>query len=152
MRSDVSWCPVEKANIKQGQAQQQPAGPCTPRVPAHPWAWREDEAASGGPELGSCSLRAAGHGTHGSGLDVHVELSGLLIVKIRVTRGKPRGCGCAWASVKEPTLNVTTLLPPRTTSSSSVSLCSGSYRGSSVRRLDPNIGVLPPGSPQDTHR
>lgn len=56
-----------------------------------PWAWREDEAASRGPELGSCSLRAAGHGAGGGGLDVNIELSRLLIVKIRVTRGEAWG-------------------------------------------------------------
>lgn len=51
----------------------------------HPWARREDEAASRGSELRGSSLGAVGWGAGCGGLDVHMELAGLLIVKVRVT-------------------------------------------------------------------
>lgn len=125
--SAVSWCPAEEnkesSNGRLGGIQVDPRAHMFP----HPWAWREDEAASCGPELGSCSLGAAGHGAGGGGLDVNIELSRLLVVKIRITRGEAWGLGPTWVTVKGPTLNLTTLLPPR---GLSCIACPGSYLGS----------------------
>jgi hypothetical protein len=144
--NDVSWCPAEQnqesSNTRRSCIQLYPRAH-TLTTPPHPWAWREDEAASRGPELGSCSLRAAGHGAGGGGLDVNIELSRLLIVKIRVTRGEAWGLSPMWVAVKEPTLNLTTFLPPR-----------GPVQY--AQPLNHNTGALPPGccpgfSPRKVH-
>lgn len=104
----------ESSNIRLSCTRLVPCAHLTPGpTPPHPWAWREDEAASCGPELGGCSFRTAGHGAGGGGLDANIELSRLLIIKIRVTRGEAWGLGLTWAAVKELTLSLTTLFPPR---------------------------------------
>lgn len=73
----------------------------TPPVP-HPWGRRKDEAAGRGPELGGSHLRAAGGGPGRSGLDVHIELAGLLVIEVRVTGGKAGRLRRACATVKGP--------------------------------------------------
>lgn len=66
-----------------------PASPTRPTRTAspkpHPWARRQDEAASCGPELCDSCLGAAGWSPGWGGLDVHIELAGLLVVKVGVT-------------------------------------------------------------------
>lgn len=114
--SGVSWCPAEQNKTSQATSGSAASSwfpvPTRFQPPPHPWAWREDEAASCGPELGSCSLRAACHCAGGGGLDVNIELSRLLVVEIRVTRGEAWGLSPTWVTVKEPTLNLIKLFPP----------------------------------------
>lgn len=78
----------------------------------HPGARRKDEAAGCGPELSRGCLGAAGRCPGRGGLDVHVELAGLLIVEIGVTGGKAGGLRRACAAVKEPSRSRHRAHPP----------------------------------------
>lgn len=102
-KSGASWCPVDKGGGIRLGASSQPPSPTQHTSPEpHPRARREDEAARRGPELcGSC-LGAAGWGPGCGGLDVHVELAWLLIVKVRVAGREAGGLSGACASVKGP--------------------------------------------------
>lgn len=71
----------QKGGVRRGTSSQ-PPGPPEHLSQPHPRAWREDEAARRGPELCGGRLGAAGRGPGRGGLDVHVELSGLFVVKV----------------------------------------------------------------------
>lgn len=101
MRNGASWCPADKGG-ESGRASASPGPTCSSSQEPHPWARRQDEAAGRGPELCGCCLRAAGGGPGGRGLDVHVELARLLVVKVRVAGREAGGLRCACASVKGP--------------------------------------------------